>query len=205
MSHAAPVVAVTGNIASGKSTVARLLEALGAHRVDADQLARLVVAPGSPALAAIAARWPTTIAADGSLDRPALRRIVFRDAGERAALEAITHPAIAALRDGAIAAARHAGATLIVYDVPLLFEAGLEHSVDRIVLVDAPMALRRERLERERGLSREEAEQAIAAQMPASHKRARAHHIIENAGSEADLAEAVRRLWATLAPLRSLD
>ncbi len=201
----APVVAVTGNIASGKSTVSRLLEQMGAARVDADQLARDVVAPGGPALAAIGARWPSVITSDGSLDRAALRRIVFRAPLERAALEAITHPAIGALRDAAIAAARRAGAPVIVYDVPLLFEAGLEDSVDRIVLVDAPEALRRERLQRDRGLSREEADAAIAAQMPASEKRARAHHIIDNDGSEAALAEAVRQLWPLLAPSRSLD
>ncbi len=205
MSRDVPVVAVTGNIASGKSTVSRMLEALGAHRVDADQLARDVVAPGTPALAAIAARWPTALAADGSLDRAALRRIVFRAPLERAALEAITHPAIGVLRDAAFAAARHAGAALIVYEVPLLFETGLEPSVDRVVLVDAPEPVRCARLMRDRGLSREDAEAAIAAQMPASEKRARAHHVIDNDGSTAELTEAVRALWTTLAPSRSPD
>jgi dephospho-CoA kinase len=193
------LVGLTGNIASGKSTVAARLRTLGAHVIDADALARAVVAAGEPALAAIAARWPAVIAADGTLDRAALRQRVFADPAERAALEAITHPAIAARRDAALAAARAAGARVVVYDVPLLFEAGLTGSVDRIVLVDAPEPVRRERLMRDRGLSAADADAAIAAQWPSARKRPLAQHVLDNDGTPAELLAQVDALWAALA------
>lgn len=195
----APLIGLTGNIASGKSSVAHLLAAHGAIVIDADQLAREVVAPGSPALAAIAARWPQVIHADGTLDRGALRTIVFADPAAREALERMTHPHIGARRDAAIAAARAGGAPVIVYDVPLLFEAGLVDTVDAVVLVDAPVDVRRRRLMALRGMSAAAAEAAIAAQMPAEEKYARADHLVMNAGSPADLAARVAALWPALA------
>ncbi len=193
------IVGLTGNIASGKSSVARLLAARGAAVIDADVLAREVVAQGEPALTAIAARWPEVIAPDGTLDRAALRAIVFADPAERLALEAITHPAIGRRRDAAIAAAAAAGTRVVVYDVPLLFEAGLEDTVDTIVLVDAPVAVRRDRLIRDRNLTPAEAEAAIAAQMPPEHKRARADYIVDNDGTPEALAARVEALWTALA------
>lgn len=178
------VVGLTGNIAAGKSAVAARLASHGVPVIDADRLARDAVAPGTHALRAIVRRWGTAIlAADGTLDRAALRRIVFGDVQERRALDAIVHPEVARLRDAAVEAERARGAPLVVCDIPLLFEVGLADLVDRIVLVDAPVTVRRERLVRDRGLTTAEADAMIAAQMPAGRKRAAAHRVIENAGT----------------------
>jgi len=192
-------IGLTGNIAAGKSAVASRLRAHGVTVIDADQLAREVVAPGTPAHAAIVARWGTrVIATDGTLDRAALRAIVFGDAGERAALEAITHPAIAQRREARVAERAAQGEQVVILEIPLLFEAGLTKTVDQILLVDAPVALRRERLTRDRGLSDLEAEAMIAAQMPAEEKRARADWIIENDGSFDSLEQQVAALLPAL-------
>ena len=193
------ILGLTGNIAAGKSAVAAQLAALGAHLIDADVLAREAVAPGSPALDAIVARWgPTVITSAGALDRASLRRIVFSDPSERAALDAIVHPEVARRRETSVAAAEAMGAELVICDIPLLFEAGLEDTVDAIILVDAPVSLRRERLIRDRGLSPEEADAMIAAQMPSEAKRARATYVIDNPGTREALAAQVETLWRTL-------
>jgi len=192
-------IGLTGNIAAGKSAVTSRLRAHGVTVIDADQLAREVVAPGTPAHAAIVARWGTrVIATDGTLDRAVLRAIVFGDAGERAALEGITHPAIAQRREARVAECAAQGEQVVILDIPLLFEAGLAKTVDQILLVDAPVALRRERLIRDRGLSDPEAEAMIAAQSPSEEKRARADWIIENDGSLESLDEQVRALLPAL-------
>ena len=192
-------IGLTGNIAAGKSAVAERLRAHGFTVIDADALAREVVAPGTPALEAIVARWgPGVVQDDGTLDRGALRSIVFADPAERTALEAITHPAIERLRSARVAEAAARGETLVILDIPLLFEAGLTESVDRILLVDAPVAVRRARLLRDRGLSAAEAEAMIAAQRPAEAKRARADWILENDGSLAALDHAIEALVPAL-------
>lgn len=193
------LVGLTGNIASGKSTVAALLAERGATIIDADVLARRAVEPGSKALRAIADRWGAgVIAADGALDRAALRRIVFERPEEREALNAIVHPEVARLRDQEIAAARARGDRVVICDIPLLFEAGLADTFDRIVLVDALPAVRLERLVRDRALGEEEAKRMIAAQMPAEPKRARADFLIENDGDRRALESRVDAVWATL-------
>ena len=193
------IVGLTGNIASGKSTVAALLAAMGALIIDADVLARRAVEPGTAELAAIKARWPGVVAPDGTLDRGALRQVVFADPEARSVLNDIVHPAVARLRDAEIADARRRGAALVVYDVPLLFEAGLEGEVDRIVLVDAPEGVRRARLMRDRGLSEADANAMIASQMPAEAKRRRAHFVVQNDADRDALARRVDALWNTLA------
>ncbi len=195
------VVGLTGNIAAGKSAVAARLSALGAPIIDADLLAREAVAPGTPALAAIAKRFGEgVIQPDGTLDRAALRRIVFADANtaKRDALNAIVHPEVARLREAAIEYYRSKAARVVICDVPLLFEAHLEDTVDHIVLVDAPAAVRRERLMRDRGLSAADADAMIAAQMPAEEKRARADDILDNSGSRDALRDQVDALWQRL-------
>jgi dephospho-CoA kinase len=192
------VVGVTGNIASGKSTVAARFARHGAALIDADVLARRALEPGTPGLAAVSKQWPGVITPDGSLNRAALRRIVFGNPGERERLNAIVHPEVGRLREIELATARARGEKFVVYDVPLLFEAGLERTVDIIVLVDASEHLRRERLE-QRGLSATEADAMIAAQMPASLKRARAHFVIDNNGDRAALLERADFIWNTLA------
>ena len=189
-------VGLTGNIASGKSTVARVWTSLGARLIDADQLARRAVEPGTPALRAIAERWGRAVIDErGGLDRAALREIVFRDPEERARLEAIVHPAVAALREREYRRLEERGTGTVVADVPLLFEVGMEDEFDLVVLVDAPEAVRRERLVRDRGLTPEEADRMIAAQMPSAQKRARADLIIENDGSLEQLEERARSAW----------
>lgn len=193
------IVGLTGNIAAGKSAVASRLAALGAPVIDADLLAREAVNPGTPALARIVERWGhRMLTAGGVLDRAALRGIVFADATERAALDAIVHPEVARLRDERAAEQRARGAALVICDIPLLFEVGLERTVDLVVLVDAPDALRRARLIGDRGLAPDEADAMMAAQVPAARKRARAHHIIENDGSLEELDAKVRTLHEAL-------
>lgn len=192
-------VGLTGNIAAGKSSVADVWRSMGAAVVDADELARRAVAPGTPALAAIAAEWGAWVLDDGgALDRAALRQIVFADPEARARLEGIVHPAVAALRDERYREARARGEKLVVADIPLLFEVGMADEFDVVVLVDAPEAVRLQRLVRDRGLDEEEARRMIAAQMPGELKRARADVVIENTGTRGDLQDRARDVWRDL-------
>ena len=189
-------VALTGNIASGKSSVARVWASLGATVVDADRLARAAVEPGTPALAAIVARWgPRVLDGQGRLDRSTLRDIVFADPGERRRLEAIVHPAVGALREAEYRRAESRGDRVIVADIPLLFEVGLEGEFDRVVLVDAPEEIRLARIVHDRSLTPAQAASMIAAQMPAARKRARADLIIDNDGTVAELERRAREVW----------
>ena len=193
------VVALTGNIASGKSEVARLLAERGAVLIDSDVLAREVVAPGTDGYGEIVARWGhEVVAPNGNLDRAALRRLVFADARQREALNAIVHPRISARRDALLTEARSAGARVVVCDIPLLFESGLQHDFDRVVLVDAPEPERLRRL-LARGLSAEEAERIMAAQMPSAEKRAAADYVIDNDGMLEDLERKVDDVWRRIA------
>lgn len=195
------LVGLTGNIASGKSLVTDRLMALGATVIDADALAREAVAPQSRGggLSSIAARWgPDILRPDGSLDRAALRRLVFADSAERAALDAIVHPIVEARRLELVARARDTGASIVVCDIPLLFEKDLAAQFDFVILVDSPDSLRLERLIRSRGLSDPEARAMMDAQMPAAEKRARADLVIGNAGSIDALAAAVDAAWLVL-------
>jgi dephospho-CoA kinase len=190
------IVGLTGNIAAGKSSVARLFAAWGATLVDADVLAREAVAPGTDALRAIVARWgPEMLAADGTLARAALRQRVFADDAERAALDAMVHPAVGRLREEAVTAARARGDQLVVCDIPLLFEVGLAGSVDAIVLVDAPRAVRHARLLRDRGLTADEANAMIDAQWPSDRKRAAADWVIDNDDTPDTLERTARAVF----------
>ncbi|MHB0948837.1 MAG: dephospho-CoA kinase [Gemmatimonadaceae bacterium] len=190
------LVGLTGNIASGKSTVARLFAEYGATVIDADVLARDAVEPGTRALQKIRERWGYDILApDGSLDRTALRHEVFADPEELEALNAIVHPEVERMRREAIEAARLRGDRIVVCDIPLLFEKGLAEHFDRLVLVDAPRAMRLDRLQRERNLPTAEAMAMIAAQMPAELKRARADIVIDNDGPLEALAARAAEVW----------
>lgn len=191
-------VGLTGNIAAGKSAVAAHWAGLGGFVVDADELARRVVEPGTPALARIVEAWGPAVLRDGELDRPALRGIVFADPEARERLEAIVHPAVAALRDEAFRQAADAGHRLAVADIPLLFETGMVDDFDVVVLVDAPEETRKMRLVGDRGLEPEEAQRMIAAQMPSALKRARADVVIDNTGSLADLYREASDVWLDL-------
>jgi dephospho-CoA kinase len=189
-------VGLTGNIAAGKSVVARVWESLGAPVVDADVLARQAVAPGSPGLAKVRREWgDAVLTPEGALDRAALREIVFRDPDARRRLEAIVHPRVAELRDEAYARLEAEGAPVVVADIPLLFEVGMEDDFDTLVLVDAPEPVRMRRLVEHRGIDPQEARRLVEAQMPAERKRARADWVIDNTGTLAALEEAAREAW----------
>jgi len=193
------LVGLTGNIGSGKSTVAQLLSERGATIIDADVLARRAVELGTAAYAAIVERWGTSIlAADGLIDRAALRRIVFSEPQELEQLNSIVHPEVERMRAALVEQARQRGDRLVVCDIPLLFERRMTDGFDRIVLVDATRPVRLERLVRERGLRETEAMDMIVAQMPAELKRARADFVIDNVGTLTQLDQRVAEVWATL-------
>lgn len=193
-------VGLTGGIGAGKSAVARRLAAHGAVVVDADAVAREVVAAGTQGgLARVRAEFGAgVLAADGSLDRAALGSFVFADPDARKRLEGITHPLIGSRTADLVRAAEAAGATVLVHDVPLLVEAGLAPAYDVVVVVEAPEALRLQRLEG-RGVPEADARRRIAAQASAADRRAVASYVVDNAGSEADLDVRVDELWAALA------
>jgi len=197
------LVGLTGNIAAGKSTVARMLAARGATIIDADALARDAVAVGSAGHRAIVERWgDDVLGPDGDLDRAALRQLVFQEPTELEALNAIVHPEVSRLREELVSEARERGDRILVCDIPLLFERRLVDDFDRLVLVDAPRPLRLERLVRDRGLSHTEAMNMIAAQMPAELKRARADFVIVNDADLATLEERVVEVWRALSSQR---
>ena len=193
------ILGLTGNIASGKSSVAADFTARGATVIDSDQAARNAVAPGTRGLAAIVARFGTRVLlADGSLDRASLGRQVFGDPDARRAVEQIVHPAVETARLDAIALARARGVSIVVCDIPLLFEVRLAWQFARIVLVDAPITTRIERLVRDRGMSKEDASARVSAQMPAALKRPRADIVIENTGDRAALHARLDDVWRRL-------
>ncbi len=188
-------VGLTGGIGSGKSALAELFAQRGATVIDADRLAREVVAPGSPGLAAIAARWPQAIGPDGALDRPALAAIVFADAAARERLNAITHPLV---RERADALERAAPAGLVVHVVPLLFEGDFWRRCDKTVLVVAPAEVRIARVVARDGTERAAVERRMAAQIAPELARARADYVVENDGDLAALQAAGERLYGAL-------
>lgn len=194
------LIGLTGGIGSGKSTVSRLLAERGAVVVDADRLAREVVEPGTPGLAAVVdAFGPGVLRPDGSLDRAALGSLVFADPAALARLNGIVHPLVAALTAERVAAARAAGAGVVVHDVPLLAENRLA-GYDVVVVVDADPATQLARLVRLRGMTPEQAQQRIDAQASRADRLALATRTIRNDGSCEDLVAQVDRLWSDLVP-----
>lgn len=191
-------VALTGNAAAGKSTVARWFQEWGATLIDADELVRQVERPGSSTLGEIARRFGSEILLpDGSLDRARLRRLILENPARRAALNAIVHPAVQARRAELVREAEARGDRVVIHDIPLLFEVLDPDAFDLVVLVDAPDAVRRARL-RERGLSEGEVDQLFAAQLPASGKRPRSDLVLDNLGSLDQLKRAARNAWETI-------
>ena len=195
-------VGLTGGIASGKSAATRAFESLGVDVIDADHVARAVVAPGTAGLAAVVAHFGAGVLdTTGHLDRAAMRRRVFADADARAALEAIVHPRV---RDGLHAQARALDADMVILAVPLLAEGGGRAAypwLDRIVVIDAPVTLQRERLVRRDGIDRSLADAMIAAQAPRAQRLAIADEILVNDADEAALEASVawlHRRWTVL-------
>jgi dephospho-CoA kinase len=196
-------VGLTGNVGAGKSTVVALFAGWGATVIDTDVLAREVVEPGSPALQLIREVFgESVISDDGRLDRSALRRIVFTDQGAREQLEAILHPAIRARFNELFLEAEARGDRIVIGVVPLLYEVGMEPDLDVVLLVDAPLDLRIERLVGKRGLSTEEARAVAAAQMPAEEKRTLAEFIIDN---DSDITTLERRAWEVWKEIEKLS
>jgi dephospho-CoA kinase len=195
-------VGLTGGVASGKSTVAGILVELGAVLVDADLLAREVVAPGTEGLRRIVDEFgPEVLAADGSLDRPAMGSRVFGDDEARRRLEAIVHPLVRA-RAAELEAEAPAG-SVVVHDIPLLAETGQAGSFDAVIVVDVPTETQVERMMRLRGMSREEAQARVAAQADRDQRRAIATYVIDNTGTHEDLRNRVAEVFARLSnPIR---
>jgi dephospho-CoA kinase len=192
-------VALTGNVGAGKSAVAELWSEAGVAVISADELSRQAVLPGTPGLRAVRdAFGEGVLAPDGTLDRSRLRHVVFSDATARARLEEILHPLIRDLRTAWLEERRHAGDTLVVSEIPLLFETGTEGDFDVTVLVDAPEELRLARLIRARGLEEVEARRIMEAQMDPARKRAVADFVIDNGGSLAALENAAAAVLAGL-------
>ena len=192
-------VALTGNIAAGKSEVVRHFARWGATVIDADQLAREAQAPGTEVLRAIVQRFgKEVLLADGTLDRAALRGRVMGDDDALAALNGIVHPAVRRRRDQLVAEAKTRGDAVVINDIPLLFEAADPSAFDVVVLVDAPEEIRRSRLLHDRGLSPDDAERMLRAQIPSEVKRARADLVIDNAGTREELETAARAAWEEL-------
>ncbi len=174
-------VALTGNVASGKSSVARIWREAGVPVVSADDLAREAVAPGTPGLERVREAFGADVlAADGSLDRARMRQRIFADPAERARLEAIVHPVVWDLRDRWTRAREAEGHDVVVAEIPLLYETGRDADFDLVVLVDAPDEERLRRLMEDRGLDEDAARRMMAAQMDARDKRRRADHVLEN-------------------------
>ena len=192
-------VGLTGNIGSGKSTVARLFADWGAALIDADAIVHELQQPDTPVFKAIVAKFgEEVLAPDSTLDRGALRARVFGDRNALAALNGIVHPAVAAERDRLMAEAKAARTKILSQDIPLLFELMDPAAFDVVVLVDAPVAARRERLERLRGLDPAAAESMIAAQRPSAEKRPKATFIIDNEADFPTLEARARTVWRQL-------
>lgn len=190
-------VGLTGGIASGKSTVSAILRELGAVVIDADQLAREVVAKGTPGLSEVVAAFgPDVLTEDGHLDRPKMGGIVFNDEGLRRKLEAIVHPRVFELY-AALEASAPAGG-IVVHDIPLLVESGRAEEFDAVVVVDVPEEVQVERMVRDRGMSEEDARARIAAQASREERRAVATYVIDNTGTREDLRHQVTEVFAEL-------
>ena len=191
-------VGLTGGIASGKSTVSAILAELGAVVIDADAIAREVVAQGTPGLEAVVAEFgPGLITPAGDLDRPAMGALVFADPDARKRLEAIIHPLVHR-RSAELEAAADADA-VVVHDIPLLAEVGRPGSFDAVIVVDAPTEVQVARMVGDRGWTKEDAESRIAAQASREDRRAIATHVIDNTGSLDDLRRRVEHVYAELA------
>ena len=191
------LIGLTGGIATGKSEVARMLAARGATIIDADELAREVVRPGQPALAQIVERFGAEMLnADGTLDRTRLAQVVFAHPQARRQLEHITHARIGELIQQRIAAAFAHDAQLVVVDIPLLFESRRDDVFEGTLLVYAPRDVQLQRLMSRDGLSREDAEQRLEAQLPIEEKRSKATWVIDNSGELADTEQQLAAWWA---------
>lgn len=195
-------VGLTGGVASGKSTVSAILRELGAVVIDADKLARDVVARGTPGLAAVVEEFgPDLLTPEGDLDRVAMGALVFSDADARRRLEAIVHPLVF---ERIVDLEEHAPAgSVVVHDIPLLAESGRAAGPDRggfdaVIVVDTPAEVQLERMLRDRGWTEEDARSRIAAQASPEERRALATYLVDNTGSREDLRREVEKIYGEL-------
>lgn len=197
------IAGLTGGIASGKSTVARFFGKLGARVIDADELARKVVEPGTPGWReVIEAFGEEYVTPTGELDRKKLARLVFHDPKAKKRLESIIHPRVLALREEITREIlREDPQALIIFDVPLLVEAGLHKKVDRVIVVWVPREIQIKRLVERDNLTRREAEKRLANQMPLDEKLPFAHYVVDNSGSLEATEEQVKKIYRELKAL----
>ena len=196
------IVGVTGGMGAGKSTVAEFLSSRGAEVVDVDALGRQIIEPGGTAVSSVVARFgDSVLGSDGGIDRAALASIVFDDEEQLTALEEISHPAINELLDRRVETIRELNA-IVVYDMAVLFESQLgyanTHPYEIVVVVEAPISDRLDRLETQRGVSREDALARIESQASDEERRSVAQFVIANGGDLVSLAAAVDELWNEL-------
>jgi dephospho-CoA kinase len=192
------IVGLTGGIASGKSTVAALLEGLGIPVIDADRLGREAMSPGQPAFEEVAARWPKAVRKDGTLDRALLGETVFSDSAQRRELTDLVLPRILEAFESRARVLRASGEPCCVLEAATLLEEGLERMVDGVLLVCASPEAQIARLTARTGLSPERARRRLAAQLPLEAKRGRARWILENDGPQEVLPSRVRELWGRI-------
>lgn len=191
------IIGVTGGIGSGKSTVARMLGALGATVIDADAIAREIVEPGTDGLGALVEAFgPEILDDEGRLMRGVLAAQVFQDSGKTQQLNAIMHPRIAEVAQERIASAEN---EIVVYDMPLLFETGQQEFVDYVVVVDVPEEMQVDRAVHLRGLDRADVERRMQVQISRDQRIAAADFVIDNSGDLAHTEDGVRRLWQSIA------
>jgi dephospho-CoA kinase len=195
------IFGLTGGIASGKSTVSRMLRELGASVLDADAFAREVVEPGTPGLAAVVARFPNVLTPEGRLDRAKLGARIFADPTERAALNAIIHPRVGQAFLEKLQALEAQGVERVIYDVPLLIENGLQGGMDGVMLIWTTRALQKARLMARDGLDEAAAEARLAAQLPLDEKRQHATWIVDNSGELASTRAQVEQVWQAMLAL----
>ncbi len=195
------ILGLTGGIATGKSTVAKMFQERGAHIIDADRIAREVVEPGEEGWRRVQERFGAKVfRPDGTLDRAALRKIVFNDEGARQDLNNLLHPLIRSrMRDKSRQLASQFPQGIIILDIPLLFESKLTHLVEKVIVVYIPELIQLERLIARSGLSKEEAQKMVQAQLPIEEKKARADVVIDNSGSITETERQVDHLWKWLA------
>jgi dephospho-CoA kinase len=190
------LIGLTGGAGSGKSTVAAMFQELGATVIDADEAAHAVYEPGSPGFDSVVRAFGPEYVRDGRIDRGRLGELVFNDADARHRLNAIVHPLVREWMAARTAEAAMRGDEMVVQDVPLLFENGLERLFSTSVLVYVPEPVQVDRLVKGRGVSEDRARAMIASQMPIERKREIAHHVIDNSGTREETREQVDRLWS---------